>query len=266
MTKRPANNLINLAQRARELGRMSTLSNKAANSEATKAVALGLLYLHGEAVERNPAKAAAFLAKAAKGGIAQARHELALLHLKEEGVEYDAEYAIRLLQSASDDGYVASSVSLAELYLFGSHCPRDTDKAVELLYQAVSENEPAAMYYLAYIYDREPEFLNSFEAAYWYRRAADYGHFKSQIRLAALYATGSGVPLCLETARAFLRVAMESSGQQDPQFMFWQGKRLVAQPETEFVAKALIKAAAAMKYSPAQRLLLQRGWSLEAPP
>ena len=117
------------------------------------------------------------------------------------------------------------------------------------------------MFYLASIYDKEPEYSNSFEAAYWYRRAAEYGHFKSQIRLASLYAIGDGVPLCQETAEAFLDVALETTDQQDPRFLFWQGERFVAHPETEFLAHALIKAAADRQHTPAQRMLLQYRWS-----
>lgn len=260
MTKRAASNLINFSQRVRELRMKRALDKTVAGPEAARAAALGLQYLNGEGVMRDAAKAAGFFAKAAKAGSAQAKRELALLHLEGEAVAYDSGYAIQLLKSASDDGHVASTISLVELYIFGNHCPRNPDKALELLHLVVSENEPAAMYYLAYIYDKDAQLNDPFEAAYWYRRAAEHGHFKSQIRLASLYATGHGVPHCLETAEAFLDVALESTSEQDPRFLLWQGERLEAQPETEFVAHALIRAAAAMRYTPAQRLLLQRGW------
>ena len=261
MTKKAAaNKVIDLAQRARELRVKKALAGKGPSSQAIKAMLLGLHYLHGDALERNPSKAARFFATAAQGGSTQARHELALLHLKGEAVDYDPDYAVSLLLSASEDGYTASSIALAELYIFGRHCPPDSGKALLLLHQVVSEDEPAAMYYLAYLHDKDPQLQNSFEAAYWYRRAAEHGHFKSQIRLASLYATGDGVPQSLATAEAFLDVALQSTSKQDPRFLLWQSESLAGQPETEFVARALIKAAADLQYAPAKRLLLQRGW------
>lgn len=253
-------NLIDFKQRTSELRQKGLLSSSVSAFEATRALAFGMMYLSGEGVVRDPAKAAGFLETAAKGGISQARHELAQLHMEGVAVPYDPDYARLLLEGACKDDYVPSMVHLAEMYLFGKHCPKDIEEALELLYSAAAKNEPAAMYYLALIYDKEAEYQNSFEAAYWYRRAAEYGHFKSQIRLSALYAVGLGVPQCQETAEAFLDVALESLDEQDPRFLLWQGEHFVAQPETEFLAQALIRAAAHMHHTPAQRVLLQQGW------
>lgn len=259
-TSAPSNNLIDFKQRTSELRIKGALTGSVSSYDAIRALAFGLMHLNGDGVARDLSKAARFLATAAKGGIAQAQHELAQLHLAGTGVPYDPDFAIRLLQGASDEQYVASTVSLAELYIFGKHCPKDTDKALELLYSASGKNEPAVMYYLALIYDRDAGYRDSFEAAYWYRRAAEYGHFKSQIRLASLYATGQGVPHCAETAEAFLDVALESTPEQDPKYLLWQGERFAGQPETEFLANALIKASAEMQHTPAQRVMLQHGW------
>ena len=253
-------NLIDFKQRASDLRIKGLLTGVMSSFEATKALAFGMMYLNGEGVTRDPSRAAQFLATAAKGGIAQAMHELARLHIEGVSVAQDSDYAIRLLQGASEDGYVESTVYLAELYLFGTHCPRNIEEAMELLYVAAGKSEPAAMYYLAFIYDKDPDHANSFEAAYWYRRAAEYGHFKSQIRLASLYATGQGVPLCQDTAEAFLEVALESLSEQDPRFLLWQGEHFVEQPETEFLAHALIKAAADMEHTPARRSMMAHGW------
>jgi hypothetical protein len=254
------NNLINFKQRTSELRIKRTQTETVYPFEATRALAFGMMYLNGEGATRDPSKAARFLETASKGGIAQAKHELAQLHIEGVSVPYDMDYAFLLLQRASDDGYTASTICLAELYLFGKHCPKDINEALELLYSASAKNEPAAMYYLALIFDKDPEHNNSFEAAYWYRRAAEFGHFKSQIRLASLYAVGQGVPHCPETAQAFLEAALESTNLQDPRFLLWQGEHFVEQPETEFLAHALIKAAADMQHTPAQRSMLQHGW------
>lgn len=259
----PAGKVIDFKQRASELRIKGMVSGAVSSLEATKALAMGLIYLTGEGAERDAARAAKHLVTAVKGGVPQAKHELARLHIEGKDVTYDPEYAIRLLQSASEDEHVPSMIYLSELYIFGNHCPRDTEAALDLLYAAYSvagDSAPAVMYYLAFIYDRDPASRNTFEAAYWYRRAAEHGHFKSQIRLAALYATGLGVPHCIETAEAFLEVAMESAQQQDPRFLLWQGERFIAQPETEFLAQALIKTAAELQHTPAQRVMLQQGW------
>jgi TPR repeat protein len=258
--KSGADNLIDFRQRASELRVKGTLTGSVSSFEATRALAFGIMYLNGEGVVRDPVKAAPHLAVAAKGGNSQARYELARLHVEGHSVPYDPDYAFRLLHTACDDGHAPSQIYLGELYLFGTNSPKDIDEAMELFYAAAANSEPAAMYYLAFIYDKDPGYSNTFEAAYWYRRAAEYGHFKSQIRLAALYATGLGVPQCLETAEAFLEVAQETMAEQDPRFLLWQGERFAEDPETEFLAHALIKAAADLQHPPAQRSLLAHGW------
>jgi len=253
-------NVINFRQRASELRIKGTRKGVVSSFETSRALAVGMMHLNGEGVVRDPSKAAGFLQTAAQGGSALARYELARLHIGGVSAPYDPDYAFKLLHMACNEEHVASMVYLAELYIFGSNCPKDIEAALELLYIAAGKNEPAAMYYLAFVYDKEADYSNSFEAAYWYRRAAEYGHFKSQIRLASLYATGQGVPLCLETAQAFLEVALESTTEQDPRFLLWQGEHFVKQPETEFLAHALIKAAAEMEHTPAQRSMLAHGW------
>jgi TPR repeat protein len=252
--------VINFKQRVSELRIKGALTGSVPSFEASRALAFGMMHLKGEGVTRDASKAAPFLETAARGGISQARHELAQLHFEGISVPHDPDYAFMLLHKASDDEYLPSTIYLAEIYLFGKQCPKDIEEALELLYVAAGKNEPAAMYYLALIYDKETEYSNSFEAAYWYRRAAEHGHFQSQIRLASLYATGQGVPLCLDTAEAFLEVALETVMQQDPRFLLWQGEHYVEQPETEFLAHALIKTAADMEHTPAQRSMLRHGW------
>ncbi|GFO56072.1 hypothetical protein GMSM_30790 [Geomonas sp. Red276] len=263
MTDATRHNIIDFRQKAKEL-RIKKVSKKASADvsefEAERAEALGLLHLMGEGVVRDEVKAASYLATAAKGGKARAQHELGLLHLQGSGVPHDVHCAVDLLESAWKGGYAPSVIVLAELFIFGQHCQKDIERALDLLYEVVFDGETAAMYYLAYIYDRDPEHHNPFEAAYWYRRAAEYGHFKSQIRLACLYAIGQGVPRCLDTAQGFLQAAMKSTDAQDPRFLYWQGARLGEKPETEFLGQALIRAAAAMKYTPAQRFLMEHGW------
>ncbi|UFS68544.1 sel1 repeat family protein [Geomonas sp. RF6] len=252
--------VINFKERASEMRIKSTFSGAVHASDAAAAAALGEMFLNGEGVTPDPVKAARFLAIAAKGEIAQSMHQLALLHLDGVHVAYDAEYAIALLQGARAQEHLPSITSLAELYIFAQHCERDIEQALELLYAVVFENDPSVFYYLAYIYDKFPMHRDPHEAAYWYRRAAEFGHYKSQIRLAALYATGLGVPRCQETAEAFLEVALESGTPQDPKLLYWQGERMALQPETRFIARALMKAAAEMHFAPAQRMLLQQGW------
>lgn len=252
--------VIDFQQRSSELRIKGIVSSVVSQFEATKCLAFGLIHLRGDGVPRDLVKAAKLLETAAQGGVPQAKHELAKLHLEGALAVCDWEYALTLLESAAEDDYLPSLTYLAELHIFGKKCPKDLDKALNLLYRAAGDNDPAVMYYLAYIYDTDPQHKNAFEAAYWYRRAAEHGHFKSQIRLASLYATGAGVPRCPDTADAFLEVALESATEQDPRFLVWQGERFAGRPETTFLARALIKAAADMQHTPAQRLMLQHGW------
>src|SRR6185369_531176 len=123
-------NLIDFKQRASEMRIKGTLTGTVSSLEATRALAFGLMHLRGEGVVRDPAKAARFLATAAKGGIPQAKHELAQLHIEGASVSYDADYAITLLHSAAiEDEYSTSAILLAELYIFGKHCAKDIEGA-----------------------------------------------------------------------------------------------------------------------------------------
>ena len=72
----PAGRVIDFRARASELRVQGAEKGSVSSFEATKALAFGMMYLNGEGVERDPSKAAQFLATAAKGGSSKARRGL----------------------------------------------------------------------------------------------------------------------------------------------------------------------------------------------
>ena len=143
MKKKRSNNVIVLAERARELRRKKGAPPAPTDLAAETAAELGIRLLRGEGVQRDLGKALALLRKGAEHGIAAAKHELAVCHLKADGVEYDPARALALLQSSSGDGHTESSILLAELYIFGKHCPKNANQAVKLLHAILAQDEPA---------------------------------------------------------------------------------------------------------------------------
>jgi TPR repeat protein len=64
---------------------------------------IGFMYLEGECVEKDPAKAAEWFRKAAEQGLAGSLTTLALMYEEGNGVEKDPEQARRLYAAAGFD-------------------------------------------------------------------------------------------------------------------------------------------------------------------
>jgi localization factor PodJL len=104
------------------------------------------------------AMAAAWLERAARGGLAPAQFRLGSMYEKGLGVRKDPAEARRLYVAAADKGHAKAMHNLAVLYAAGL--------------------------------DGRPDYA---AASQWFRRAAAHGIIDSQYNLAILYARGAGV-------------------------------------------------------------------------
>lgn len=119
---------------------------------------VALRFAQGRNVAQDLIKAAAWLERAARSGLAPAQFRLGSMYEKGLGVKKDLAEARRLYVAAANKGYGKAMHNLAVLYAGGL--------------------------------DGEPNYAIALQ---WFRRAADRGIVDSQYNLAILYARGVGV-------------------------------------------------------------------------
>jgi localization factor PodJL len=119
---------------------------------------VAIRFAQGRNTTPDLAMAAAWLERAARGGLAPAQFRLGSMYEKGVGVKKDAAEARRLYVAAADKGHAKAMHNLAVLYAAGL--------------------------------DGRPDYA---AASMWFRRAAAHGIIDSQYNLAILYARGAGI-------------------------------------------------------------------------
>lgn len=159
-----------------ELKRAATLDNAAACSK------LATLYLNNRIPQTEPNEGLVWLIKAADLGDGWANQKLSELYLKggrskffpDVQVKTDKVEAIRLLERNVSWGFNYSAYTLALLYLEGKWVELDYMLAEKWLLKAANSDMSFAQTKLADEYMSGEKFpCRIFEAAHWYRRAAD---------------------------------------------------------------------------------------------
>jgi TPR repeat protein len=165
---------------------------------------LGMLYLNGEnGSEMDAEEAAYWFNRAAENGNIEAQYNLGLLYLKGEGVEKDPQKGIRLLQKAASAGSSDAQNSLGLLYLNGEGVKKDPQKGKRLLEQAAESGNVDAQNNLGMLYFEKDYSL----AAYWFDRAARQDFPYAQYNLAVMYLDGLGVKQNKESAIFWMQKA-----------------------------------------------------------
>lgn len=185
---------------------------------------LGVMYLQGNGVSRDPTQASTWFKKAADGGNRDAAYQLALMYEAGRGVPRDATQATAWYRKAALLGDVDAEVKVALAYENGTGVDASMDQGV-----------------------------------FWYRKAAEQGSAWAQNRLGWLYGMGKGVTRDDTQAMRYFRQAAD---QGDPQaefnvgFMFANGR---GAPRDDSQAVTWYRKAAAQGYANAQKELKQRG-------
>jgi TPR repeat protein len=113
-----------------DLRRAVSLMHVAADAELADAQhALGVLYLRGRGVSRDPAEAARWFLKAAENGNTAGEVEYAILLFNGEGVTADEVLAGRYFRRAAGRGNVIAQNRLARLYVVGRGVPKNLVEA-----------------------------------------------------------------------------------------------------------------------------------------
>jgi len=136
------------------------------------------------------------LAPEAERGDAVAQYFLALLYLGGQGVPIDKARAVRLWRSSAESGFVHSQAMLAMALFRGDGTPRDLAEAVAWYARAAEQGDPPSQlqYGRALMFGAGGRSPDPSAGAVWVRRAAEAGDIEAQNFLAAMFQQGNGVP------------------------------------------------------------------------
>jgi localization factor PodJL len=140
---------------------------------------IAIRFAQGRNTTPDLAKAAAWLERAARGGLVPAQFRLATMYQKGLGVDKDLTEARRLYAAAATKGHARAMHSLAALYAGGV--------------------------------DGKPDYAL---ASQWFRKAAAYGVVDSQYDLAILYARGLGVERNFSESYKWFALAAKSGDKE----------------------------------------------------
>ncbi|HEU4533230.1 MAG TPA: tetratricopeptide repeat protein, partial [Polyangiaceae bacterium] len=126
----------------------------------------------------------------AHGGCAVSQLALGTFQAKGEGgVPVDREQAKGWLRRAVEGGLPVAAASLAALL------PDGDPEQLRYYRMAAEAGLPLAQFATGFLLAREGPAHDPFEAARWFRRAAEQGNVEGMVRLGALYVEGVGVGL-----------------------------------------------------------------------
>ncbi len=123
-------------------------------------------------------KAASLFKRLAPQGDLRAQFVLGIMYLEGKGIEKDPEHAARWIQRSARAGFVPSQTLLGRMKLLGIGVPVDAAEALEWYRGAAGYGDPRAQGSLGVLYDRGLAGLpvNPLLAAQWYALAAKHGN------------------------------------------------------------------------------------------
>ena len=142
---------------------------------------IGLMYLNGDRLQKNPAEAERIFRMLAEDQHAEAENNLGALYAVGRGVERDRQAAEYWYRKAANHGNVGAQFNLAAMLASNPSSQADANEAVR-----------------------------------WYLQAAIQGHAGAQNNLGALYTTGQGLPKDLVQAYFWFSVASENGNKDAP--------------------------------------------------
>jgi TPR repeat protein len=172
------------ARAATPFEHVSTLAN---GGNLGAELVLGLDYLNGTGVAKNPTQAARWLQLAAEGGEPVGQYWFATLYDRGIGVPANAALAFHWYQTAAIQGNRRAIYDLAVAYAVGRGTKPDMTKAAQWFRSAAQLGSIDAQYNLGVLYERGQGVPQSLNDAYkWYAIAAVSGDKESMARVAAL--------------------------------------------------------------------------------
>ena len=170
--------------------------------------ALGMLYLTGAGVARDPDEAASWFRRAAEAGDPRAQADLAVL-LQTGAVStlaHEPPPVHEWFERAAEQGDLIGAFNYAVCLAEGVGVPRNDERAAFWLKRAAEGVVNAQYWYGRMLAEGRGVAKNDAEAAAWFARAAEAGMAEAQVALAELHVNGRGVPRDHQLAKSwFLR-------------------------------------------------------------
>lgn len=185
------------------------LFTEAANGGITVAkYKLGKLFLSGDGVEKDIAKAVEWLKQAALEENEFAEYALGRIYLKGAEVEKDDVVAEEYLLKAANRGNKYAAYLLGKEYLSGETFGKDAENAEKYLLKAAEHDNKFAEYILGKEYLRGENFPKDVQKAIDYlKRSAENGLSFAEYELGKIYLFGNDIPKDIETAMDYLKSA-----------------------------------------------------------
>jgi TPR repeat protein len=144
----------------------------------------------------------------ARRGEPAAQFRLAALFLDGLGVDRDEAKAAGLLQKAAEAGHTEAQLQLALLYGTGRGVPQDYEAAAAWYRRVADKGDPRGQAKLGYMVQMGHGMAkNTAEALRLYRKAAAQGDAEGQLNLGVLYATGQATPQDFVQAHMWFNLA-----------------------------------------------------------
>lgn len=124
----------------------------------------------------------------------EAQYLLGLLYLEGQGVEHDAAKALGWFERAGDNGFLEAQYRAGSMLTWGEGVESDPEKGSQWLIQAAEQEHPLAQAELGRFYETgSGATADPARAATWYDKAARQGVLEARSALAELYLHGRGV-------------------------------------------------------------------------
>lgn len=166
---------------------------------------LGMMYVLGQGVPKDDAKATSLLVAAATQEGAGALFELGKLFELGFGTPKDEKEAVRLILLAAEGGCVEAQKEAALHCQTGRVIARDEAASYKWYRKAAEQGDASAQYTLGLKTFNSDET----EACFWFRKAAEQGHADAQEQLGECYEDGFGVTEDKTTAREWYQKAAD---------------------------------------------------------
>ena len=162
----------------------------------------------------NPEFAVKLFTEAANCGITVAKYKLGKLFLSGDGVEKDIAKAVEWLKQSAAGENEFAEYALGRLYLQGKEIEKDTITAEKYLLKAVSRGNKYAAYLLGKEYLNGENFgKNTQKAVGYLKLAAEKGLNFAEYELGKIYLFGKDIPKDTETALEYLKSAAASGNE-----------------------------------------------------
>lgn len=183
---------------------------------------LGVRYITGEGLKKNPKLGASWIEKAAKQKHLRAQHVMGTLYEDGVGVEKNLAKAHEWHKTAAEHGFALSQHSLGIMYEEGTGVTKDLAKAAEWFRKAAEQgNPPSQTAYASKLERGDGVPKSTAKAALWYLKAAQQNYIPAMTRIANLYYTGQGVPVDYRRAGAWYERAATSNDPWSSNNMAW---------------------------------------------